>query len=60
MQIELTPEEVEVLRKLIEHEVAEINPEIHHTATASLRDELKLYRTALNSLHAKVTGKEPS
>lgn len=54
MQIELTTEEVGLIRKLIEREVGELGPEIHHTNTSSVRDELKLYRTALNDLNAKL------
>lgn len=54
MQIDLSKEEVEALNKLIEREVAELSPEIHHTGTATLRDELKAYRCTLRALHDRM------
>ena len=50
MNMELSDADVAVLKKLIEHELADINPEIHHTGSAAMRDELKAQRDALNSL----------
>jgi Spy/CpxP family protein refolding chaperone len=54
MNLELTPEQVQVLRKLIEREIQQINPEIHHTGTAAMRDELKEYREALRAINARL------
>jgi hypothetical protein len=56
MNIELSQEEVEVLRKILEHEISEINPEIHHSATYVMRDELKQHREALKSLFERLGG----
>jgi hypothetical protein len=56
MKLELTPEQVEVLRKLIEHEISGINPEIHHTGKAALRDELKHHREVLQKLLAQLNA----
>lgn len=56
MNIELTADEIKVLRKLIEHEVEEINPEIHHTGSAAMRDELKDYRNTLQGLYRRLPG----
>jgi hypothetical protein len=54
MQLELSEQELEALRKLIDRELADLNPEIHHTYTTALRDELRAYRQALNDLRAKL------
>lgn len=54
MTIELSPEEVEVLQKLLEHEIDELNPEIRHTRTAGFREELKDYREVLRRLHERI------
>jgi hypothetical protein len=56
MTIDLTPEETEILKKLIHHEVEEINPEIHHTGKAAMRDELKQYRDTLTRLYERLGG----
>lgn len=56
MNIELNADEIEVLKKLITHEIEEINPEIHHTGKASLRDELKRNREVLQSLLKRLSG----
>ncbi|MBK9118638.1 MAG: hypothetical protein IPM18_03405 [Phycisphaerales bacterium] len=56
MQIELNPEEIRVLRVLIENEIKGINPEIHHTGSAEMRDELKAHRDTLQKLLARLTA----
>ncbi len=54
MQLEITHQQAEVLKRLIEREVSEIGPEIHHTRTYSLRDELREQRTELQALHEQL------
>lgn len=56
MTIELSPAEVEVLKKLLEHEIGELNPEIHHTRTATFRDELMSYREILRGLYQRTAA----
>lgn len=54
MNIELTTDEIAVLKKLIDHEIEDINPEIHHTGKAAMRDELKQYRETLRGILEKL------
>ncbi len=56
MTIELTPEETEVLRNLLEQELDELNPEIHHTWMRGYREDLKDYRTTVRRLHDRLAA----
>ncbi len=51
MTVELTPEQVDIFKKLLEREIAETGPEIRHTQTSSYHDELKAYKRELQTLH---------
>lgn len=50
MEVELDKKEVGVLVKLIQRELEEINPEIHHSATSAMRNELREDRNTLRHL----------
>ena len=54
MQLELNREEIELLRGLVERELEGINPEIHHSATAQKREELRDQRSALRRLLQRI------
>jgi len=54
MTIELDTEEAEILRRLLEHEILELTPEIRHTRTAGFREELRNYREILKRLHQRI------
>ncbi len=59
MVVELTPEEREVLLALVEREIAEIGPEIHHTRTRTYREDLKAQQRALKSLSDRLREHQP-
>ncbi len=50
MTVELSPEEREVLLGLVEREIAELAPEIHHTRTRTYREDLKAQQRTLRDL----------
>lgn len=50
MMIDLTPEEREVLLKLVEREIGELGPEIRHTTTRTYREDLKAQQRTLRNL----------
>ncbi len=50
MNIELTPEERDILGTLVSREVADLGPEIHHTRTRNYRDQLKRQKRVLERL----------
>ncbi|MCB9850430.1 MAG: hypothetical protein H6817_06960 [Phycisphaerales bacterium] len=54
MQVDLTKDDVALIRKLVLREITELGSEIHHTNTSSVRDELKDYRDSLNALSEKL------
>jgi hypothetical protein len=56
MTLELSPEEREILQKLVDREISEVGPEIRHTQTSALHDELKRYREVLISLAHRLSG----
>jgi len=56
MTVDLTREEIEILRSLVDQRLAEIGPEIHHTATAAYRDSLKELRKQLLSMHKRLSA----
>ncbi len=47
MNIDLSPEEVEMLKDLIEERITELGPEIHHTSTHAYKESLKAQRDQL-------------
>ena len=54
MVIELTPEEREVLLVLVEREMTDLGPEIHHTRTQTYREDLKAQQRALRDLFQRL------
>ncbi|MBK9128012.1 MAG: hypothetical protein IPM13_09445 [Phycisphaerales bacterium] len=59
MTLELSPEEVEVLRKVLEREIAEVGPELRHTATSTYHDELKHYKEVLIHISKRLAEPKP-
>ncbi len=54
MTIELNPKEAAVLANLLEQELGELNPEIHHTWMRDYRQDLKDYRATVRALHERL------
>ncbi len=50
MNIDLTSEEVQIIRDLVERRIAELGPEIHHTSRRAYRDALEALREQLMSM----------
>jgi hypothetical protein len=55
MPIELSQEEVTLLRTLLERRIGELGPEIHHTRTLAYRDELERLREQLTNLQQRLS-----
>lgn len=55
MMLELTHEEMETLRMLIEEKIAELGPEIHHTHARGYRRGLEELRSRLVALGERLT-----
>lgn len=53
--LEFSQREAEVLRSLIRERLEELGPEIHHTRTAEVKDELKDLRSELRSLLSRLS-----
>jgi hypothetical protein len=56
MLTELTPEEMKILRDLVEARIDELGPEIHHCRTREYREELKVLREKLRKLDERLAG----
>ncbi len=54
MVVELTPEEREVLLALVEREIGDLGPEIHHTRTQTYREDLKAQQRTLRDLFQRL------
>jgi hypothetical protein len=50
MRLELTSEQVELLREILEHELRVLGPEIRHTHARAFRDDLRTRYDALCGL----------
>ena len=55
MQIEVSLEELKLLRELVDREITNLSPEIHHTRTPNYRDGLKAHRDELQELRDHLT-----
>ncbi len=55
MNVELTAEEAEILRGLVEQRVNELGPEIHHTQSREYRAALERDRELLGKLLERLT-----
>ena len=56
MVIELTNEELELVRELIDERVAQLGPEIHHTDSRDFRDGLQALRKKLWTLGERLVA----
>ncbi|HRX84602.1 MAG TPA: hypothetical protein P5572_06230 [Phycisphaerae bacterium] len=56
MQLELTIEEVQALRELVDRELRDLNPEIRHTDTTSVREQLRKFQHTLDELRGKLVA----
>lgn len=54
MKLELSKEEVTLIRHLIRDRIGELGPEIHHTRTPDYHDQLKDEKARLKSLQEKL------
>mgnify|MGYP001581768178 CR=1 FL=1 len=55
MNIDLTSEEVQIIRDLVERRIAELGPEIHHTSRRAYRDALEALREQLMSMLSRLS-----
>ena len=55
MLIELTAEEVDIVRQLVEERIKELGPEIHHTRSNDFREGLKDLRRRLEGLDQRLS-----
>ena len=58
MKIEVSPEQRDILKHLLEREIAETGPELRHTRTSEYHDELKVYERKLLALIERVESAE--
>jgi hypothetical protein len=56
MQLELTVEEAEILRKLLANTLIELKGEIHDTDNVRFRAELAQYRETLEAISTRLEG----
>jgi uncharacterized protein YciI len=56
MQLDLTEEEVDALRQLLESSLSDLKGEIHDTDNVRFRSELTRYRDSLQSIVARLGG----
>jgi hypothetical protein len=59
MTIELQTDEIELLASLVQRELSELGPEIHHTQTSSYRDDLKTRKDLLIRLLDRLSAAQP-
>jgi len=56
MTLELTQDEVAALLELIERELSDLNPEIRHTNTTAVREELRAFQRTLDGLRTRLAA----
>jgi hypothetical protein len=56
MTIDLTTNEVRVLRDMLEARVSDLGAEIHHTSTPDYHDSLKTLRETFKKLDRELAG----
>jgi len=54
MTLELSEDERDTLKQLLDNELRELNPEIRHSRTPSFRDNLKSYQQVLQKLRSRL------
>ena len=60
MNVQLTPEQRDFLLALVDQELMEIGPELHHTRTSDYREGLKGRRSLLAGLRQALAGARSS
>ncbi len=60
MDVQLTPEQRDLLLELVDEEMLELGPEIHHTRTRTYREGLKDRRSILTELRAHLIEAAPA
>lgn len=60
MLLELNEEEQQVFIELLDREIQDLGPEIHHTQTSSYRDELRARKELLARLRDRLSTPHPS
>jgi hypothetical protein len=56
MQVELTPDEVDVLRQLLGNYLADLSYEIADTTLSHFRDELRAHRSVVQNLLQRLSA----
>lgn len=56
MTVELTADQVRALRDLLETQISDLGPEIHHTRTPDYRETLKTLRESFKALDRELAG----
>jgi hypothetical protein len=59
MRIDVTADEVRALRDILEAQIADLGPEIHHTRTPDYHDSLKALREKLKTLDRELSEATP-
>jgi hypothetical protein len=54
MAFELNDNELLLVKRLVRQRLSELNPEIQHTGSTALRDELRERQTRLQELYRKI------
>ena len=60
MTLELKPEEAALLAFLVQRELEELGPEIHHTRTSTYRQDLKERKNVLTGLLERLGAPQPA
>jgi uncharacterized protein YjiS (DUF1127 family) len=60
MILELTEQERFALERMVEREVSDLGPEIHHTRTTDYRQDLKAEKRMLRELLQRLRTVEPA
>jgi len=55
MRIDLTADELRVLPDILEAQITDLGPEIHHTRTADYHDSLKVLREKLKTIDRELS-----
>ena len=53
MTIELTVDEIDLLRGLLEERIGDLGPELHHTRSPDYHEQLKQLKSKLQTLHER-------
>jgi hypothetical protein len=59
MAFELNDEELLIVKRLLRHRLSELNPEIQHTSSTALRDELRARQAKIQALYRRVEAVLP-